>query len=314
VKNEAKRIESIIQNIFQQTYRPIEILFIDGGSIDGTQEIIKALIKHYSSDDFQIRLLKEEDYGSLRSLPNARNIGIYNAKGKYIVFFDADFELIDNNMLLKIIEGLNKHEHVAITYIPNMHTWIEKNMALDSFSEYKKHLHILCGFRKNVFNKGLFDPNLGFREDFEFLQRIKTKYIIVETDVRRCFPHTFKEFRRQKLWYGRTALRYYKKRKYNIFDILIIFIKSNILLGLFVLSLLSAPFNILLSLLFLLLVLLFCCYKWFRIDFKVFGVASIKFIPERFIWWIFRATYGTFFFDLGLINSIFNKDKIEIGR
>jgi len=75
VKNERDRIRTIIDGLYRQTYRPIEVIFVDGDSTDGTVEEIMNVIKEYSSDDFKVRLLREGDFGSIRSLPNARNIG-----------------------------------------------------------------------------------------------------------------------------------------------------------------------------------------------------------------------------------------------
>jgi glycosyltransferase involved in cell wall biosynthesis len=39
VKNEAKRIRVIVEGLFRQTYRPIEVIFVDGDSRDGTIEL-----------------------------------------------------------------------------------------------------------------------------------------------------------------------------------------------------------------------------------------------------------------------------------
>jgi hypothetical protein len=44
---------------------------------------------------------------------------------------------------------------------------------------------------------------LGFGEDVEFLDRLsrhaKLNTIIIDTNIRRCYPHTFYELRRQQL-------------------------------------------------------------------------------------------------------------------
>ena len=87
IKNERDRIRTIIDGLYKQAYRPIEVIFVDGGSTDGTVEEIMNVIKERSSDDFKVRLLRESDFGPIRSPANARNIGALNADGKYIAFF-----------------------------------------------------------------------------------------------------------------------------------------------------------------------------------------------------------------------------------
>ncbi|WP_052885743.1 hypothetical protein [Vulcanisaeta distributa] len=44
----------------------------------------------------------------------------------------------------------------------------------------------------------------------ELLSKLRTKPVIVDTNVRRCYPHTLRDVIRQQLWYGRTWLRYVK--------------------------------------------------------------------------------------------------------
>jgi len=56
VKNEKDRIRTIIDGLYRQTYRPIEVIFVDGDSTDGTVEEIMNVIKEHSSDDFRVRL------------------------------------------------------------------------------------------------------------------------------------------------------------------------------------------------------------------------------------------------------------------
>ncbi|MCX8205542.1 MAG: glycosyltransferase, partial [Candidatus Nezhaarchaeota archaeon] len=121
----------MVEGLFQQTYRPMEVIFVDGGSTDGTTDIIRALAERCTSDGFSLRLLREEDYGALRSPANARNIGIMNAKGDYVIFFDADFSLnADLQVIEKIVRKFKdaRAEHIAILFTPNNDTWIEGNL------------------------------------------------------------------------------------------------------------------------------------------------------------------------------------------
>jgi glycosyltransferase involved in cell wall biosynthesis len=317
VKNERDRIINIVKGLYKQSHRPIEVIFVDGGSTDGTIEEILDATKRYSANDFKIRLLKESDFGDVRSPANARNIGALNAGGEYVAFFDVDF---DFNEDLRAVENIvrafnNGANHVGIKYVPNMHTWIEKHLTLDDIIHYfrgDKPVHLICAFKREFFNQVRFNPMLGFREDFEFLDRLsrhaKLNTIIIDTNIRRCYPHTFYEFGRQQLWYGRTALRYYKVAGVNPLTTLA---RSNAVLGLIILAIIVAPLMWLISITLLAFVFLLIYVRWLRRDMKILGMR--KQLLERLIWYLFREIVGRIFFDVGFIKSLAQK-RVILGR
>jgi glycosyltransferase involved in cell wall biosynthesis len=80
VYNGAKTLEQTIQSVINQTYRNIEYIIIDGGSIDGTIDLIKKYEKNISF------WLSEPDKG----LYDAMNKGIKMAKGELIGMVNSD--------------------------------------------------------------------------------------------------------------------------------------------------------------------------------------------------------------------------------
>lgn len=88
--NVAPYLEECVNSILASTFREYEILLIDDGSTDETGAICDALAK--CSD--KIRVFHTENGG----LCAARNLGLDNAKGKYISFVDGD-DLISPHML-----------------------------------------------------------------------------------------------------------------------------------------------------------------------------------------------------------------------
>ncbi len=66
---------------WEQTYQDFEIIIVDDGSKDNTEEVIKNI------DDNRIRYIK---HNINRGSSAARNTGIENSKGKYIAFLDSD--------------------------------------------------------------------------------------------------------------------------------------------------------------------------------------------------------------------------------
>jgi len=310
VKNEAKRIEPLLRGILAQTYRPLEVIFVDGGSTDGTLEILEKFSKEAKKAGIRVKILAEE--GPIKSPANARNVGVANSSYDYVAFFDVDFDLsTDAKVVEKVVEGLRRNLHVAITYMPNMHTWVEKNLAKDDIMHFNgKPLHLVCGFRKEVFRYVIFDVNLGFHEDVDFLTQLKAKLevnpMIVDSNVRRCYVHSVREYLKRMLWYGRTAHRYYRKampRKW-----LVHLIRSNTALGFLALFATFLPINPMIALLPLIALLSLIYLRWLRKDFKLgYGLF------DRFLWYFFRETIGRFIFDIGLLYGLLSRHTM-LGR
>lgn len=78
--NRGKTISNAIDSIINQTYKNFEIIIIDDGSTDNTEEIIK----NYS--DSRLIYLKTENGG----VSKARNLGLLKKKGEYTFFLDSD--------------------------------------------------------------------------------------------------------------------------------------------------------------------------------------------------------------------------------
>lgn len=79
--NEEKNIERCVLSILNQSYKNIEIIVIDDGSVDKTWDILQNLHKKYN-----IQNIKQKNMG----VASARNRGIQEAKGEWISFCDAD--------------------------------------------------------------------------------------------------------------------------------------------------------------------------------------------------------------------------------
>jgi len=85
VYNDEKNIERTLLSVINQSYKHIEYLVIDGGSTDGTVELIKAYENRIS------RWLSESD----RGIYDAMNKGLAMATGDYVLFMNSGDELYD---------------------------------------------------------------------------------------------------------------------------------------------------------------------------------------------------------------------------
>lgn len=106
----AYNVEKFLQNgikyIQNQTYSNIEIILVDDGSTDTTSTLCDQLAKA----DSRIRVFHKENGG----LGSARNVGIDNAKGKYIYFFDVDDSLEENFISDSVKFAENKNVDLVI--------------------------------------------------------------------------------------------------------------------------------------------------------------------------------------------------------
>jgi len=103
--NAEEFIQDAINSVFNQTYSNYELLVIDDCSTDNTYE----LVKKYSN----IKLLKTPINSRQGA---ARNIGLDNASGDYILFLDADDSLFDNYVLKKLSDLITAKNFPDIIY------------------------------------------------------------------------------------------------------------------------------------------------------------------------------------------------------
>lgn len=101
VYNMEKYIEKCLDSIIKQTMKDIEVIVINDGSSDNSEQIILEYIKKHS--EASLLYLKKDNGG----LSDARNYGVKYATGNYISFIDAD-DYIENNLYEKLEQFMDK--------------------------------------------------------------------------------------------------------------------------------------------------------------------------------------------------------------
>ena len=84
--NKEKIVEQTVRSVLVQTFSNFELIIIDDGSTDGSVSIVRQI------DDQRIKLISQKNMGPSA----ARNTGVRNANTGWIVFLDADDELLPN--------------------------------------------------------------------------------------------------------------------------------------------------------------------------------------------------------------------------
>jgi glycosyltransferase involved in cell wall biosynthesis len=79
--NYGKYLANCIDSVFAQTYKNIEVIVVNDGSTDNSDEVIQKYLS-----DSRIRYINQKNAGQA----NAKNTGIRNSRGSFIAFLDAD--------------------------------------------------------------------------------------------------------------------------------------------------------------------------------------------------------------------------------
>lgn len=102
VYNAEQYLSEALESMLQQTYKNIEILLVDDGSTDHSVDVIN------SFHDERIRLIQNEEN---KGIPYTRNVGLQEAKGKYMVIMDSD-DISLPNRIEKQVDFLEKNSDI----------------------------------------------------------------------------------------------------------------------------------------------------------------------------------------------------------
>ncbi len=163
--NQGHFLEEAVQSVLHQTLRDFEIIVVNDGSTDESTCRILGSFKREKT-----RIIHTENQG----LASARNNGIQEARGKYILPLDAD-DLIEPQYLEKAVEVLEQNEDVGIVYCrARLFGAVETEWLLPPYTlaEMLKDNVIFCSalYRKDDWDAiGGYDSGMVYGwEDYEF--------------------------------------------------------------------------------------------------------------------------------------------------
>ena len=131
VYNVEKYIVRCLESILSQTYKNIEVIIVNDGSVDKSGEICE----RYAKKDNRIKLINKSNGG----LSDARNKGIDQANGIYITFVDSD-------------------DYISQNYVEILYKLIKENNAdisiCDKYEIYKDNMNVRSETKiiENVYN------------------------------------------------------------------------------------------------------------------------------------------------------------------
>lgn len=100
IYNAEKYLARCLDSILIQADENVELILINDGSTDKSEEIIKTYLGKYKSS---IKYIKKENSG----VANSRNVGLEKATGEYIIFVDSD-DYIEKDLFKKLEQYMNQ--------------------------------------------------------------------------------------------------------------------------------------------------------------------------------------------------------------
>lgn len=181
VYNAVSIIEATIKSVLAQTYTNLEYIIIDGGSMDGTVELIKKY-----EDKISI-FVSEPDKG----IYDAMNKGIDRATGNWINFMNAGDYFYSSNSVSNIFDTQEDYSNYAAVYGDAEYrlksfSYIRQGYECDR-DHFMPFSHQAAFARADIAKKNKFDLKYRIAADTEFFLRLNREgYILKHLSVVVC--------------------------------------------------------------------------------------------------------------------------------
>lgn len=185
VYNTGAKLKKCLDSLVNQTIKDIEIIIINDGSTDNSEEIIKEYIKEYkeqieansNEDAVKIEFYSKENEG----IAKTRNYGIEKANSDYILFVDSD-DYIDKKLVEKLLPYIEQNIDLIKFKLQRVNEngeilektdgpVFEKTTGQDGFNKLYSQDVLLdspCVYliKKELFKKNNFTFKRTYHEDF----------------------------------------------------------------------------------------------------------------------------------------------------
>lgn len=170
--NAENTIEKCLDSVIQQTYKELEILVINDGSSDRTEEICRK----YAEQDLRIKICTQENSG----VSAARNKGISIATGKFLQFVDAD-DYIDAAMTQELVKNAHTYPEAQMIVCGCMGEEAGTQTVIPTWAKGKmQRIELLRALLEPDSIRGYLVNKLFYRD---IIQEAK---ISVKTDIHVC--------------------------------------------------------------------------------------------------------------------------------
>lgn len=163
VYNGSDYIGETLESILNQDFKSYELVIVDDGSTDNSLEIIKNTL---SKSNIQNKVITQENKG----VSNARNVGIENSSGKYVIFVDDD-DIIASNHISCLFENIRDNDGS----FTEMLKITEDGEIIDM-----QELYLAISSKSRISSKDLIKLELKMEIPFSFCQIMYKKELLKE--------------------------------------------------------------------------------------------------------------------------------------
>lgn len=156
--NQAQYLPETLDSVLAQTYPYWECIIVNDGSPDNTEEIAK----HYCDKDIRFKYVYKENGG----LSSARNVGIKNSLGEFILPLDSD-DLIGNYYLEEAIRVFEQEPKTKLVYCKaELFGELNGEWKL-AYYDYKTLLYDNVIFCSSIFKRIDYNVTKGYDENLK---------------------------------------------------------------------------------------------------------------------------------------------------
>lgn len=158
--NNKAGLQRTIDSVICQTWHDFEWIVIDGGSTDGSKQLIEQYQSHFAY------WCSEPDNG----VYHAMNKGITHAKGEYLLFLNSGDALYEDNVLQKV-DDVHSSADIISGQAVRMDTnellrHYDKNLLMQLYHDTLNHQATLI--KRDLFKDTCYDENLKIVSDWKF--------------------------------------------------------------------------------------------------------------------------------------------------
>ena len=156
--NDRTGLESTFNSVFSQTFKDFEYIVIDGGSSDGSRELIEKNANHINY------WVSEKDKGIF----NAMNKGIKAAQGDYILFLNGGDTFYNNGVLSNVLKQISKEYEIYYGDVQRVF-----KDGTKTIKTYPKELRFsffvdsALAHQSTIVKKSLFEEVFYFNENYQ---------------------------------------------------------------------------------------------------------------------------------------------------
>ncbi len=168
--NRSDLLKRAIESALHQTYKTLEVIVIDDGSTDNTEEVVNEYLKQYDN-------LKYLKHSEAKGANVARNNGIRHAQGKYIAGLDDDDEF-DDKYIETLVNAYDDNYACVVAgarLVTDSKTTLltRKNIiSLDDLLYFNDIGNQVLVTKKNLLEAGLFDEAMPACQDYDMWVRL----------------------------------------------------------------------------------------------------------------------------------------------